>query len=294
MQQLKSLRNVLLATSALVLLAACASDGTGSSLGGGGSGGGASSSSVPQLGVTGTGGATSALGVSALTDPILGTGGVLGGGSNGELGSQIPADQLTPLSSQLAPVATQIASALPLSTVTSQIPGLGVAGTGGLLDDLVGQDPLTGIVGTNGVVGTLVGGGDPGVLGHIIPKGSIPSLPGLPGGLPSGLPSGLALPGGDPTAVITSLAGGLTSGTGQTALTNILSAGTSNPAGTVQGLLTTVSGVAGGAGGVGGASAVSGLGNTVSSVLPAPVATPVKGALTQVSTALAPVTSALP
>ncbi|MDR3498773.1 MAG: hypothetical protein P4L72_06060 [Parvibaculum sp.] len=297
MQQLKSLRNVLLATSALVLLAACASDGTGSSLGGGGSGGGASSSSVPQLGVTGTGGATSALGVSALTDPILGTGGVLGGGSNGELGSQIPADQLKPLSSQLAPVAAQIASALPLSTVTSQLPDLGVAGTGGLLDDVAGQDPLTGIVGTNGVVGTLVGGGNSGALGNVVPAGSVPSLPGLPGGLPSGLPSGLALPGGDPTAVITSLAGGLTSGTGQTALTNIVSAGTSNPNGTVQGLLTSVSGVAGGAGGVGGAggaSAVSGLGNTVSSVLPAPVATPVKGALTQVSTALAPVTSALP
>lgn len=290
MQQLKALRNVLLATSALVLLAACASDGTGSSLGGGGSGGGASSSSVPQLGVTGTGGATSALGVSALTDPILGTGGVLGGGGNGELGSQIPADQLTPLSSQLAPVAAQIASALPLSTVTSQLPDLGVAGTGGLLDDVAGQDPLTGIIGTNGVVGTLVGGGNSGALGNVVPAGSVPSLPGLPGGLPSGL----ALPGGDPTAVITSLAGGLTSGTGQAALTNILSAGTSNPAGTVQGLLTTASGLAGSAGGVGGASTLNGLGNTVSSVLPAPVAAPVQGALTQVTTALAPVTSALP
>lgn len=290
MQQLKSLRNVLLATSALVLLAACASDGSGSSLGGGG---GASSSSVPQLGVTGTGGATSALGVSALTDPILGTGGVLGGGSNGQLGSAIPADQLKPISSQLAPVAAQIASALPLSTVTSQIPDLGVTGTGGLLQDLAGQDPLTAVIGTDGVVGTLVGGGNSGALGNVVPAGSVPSLPGLPGGLPTGS-SGLPL--GDPTAVVTALAGGLTSGSGQAALTNILSAGTADPAGTVQNLVNTATGLAGSAGGgaAGGASALNGLGNTVSSVLPAPVAEPVKGALTQVTSALGPVTSAVP
>jgi hypothetical protein len=283
MQHLKTLRNVLLATSAMALLAACASDSSGSSTGGGGGGGGSTTSSVPQLGVTGTGGATSALGVSALTDPILGTDGVLGGGGDGQLGGQIPASSLDPLSSQLAPVADQIASAVPLSTVTSQLPDLGVTGDGGLLDDVAGQDPLSAVVGTTGVVGTLVGGGNDGVLGDAVPAGSLPTGGGLPGGL--------ALPIGDPTQVVTSLAGGLSNGTDQAALTDLVSSATSDPAGTVQSVVTTVSSIAGGAGSTSGAGAIAGVGNTVSSVLPSAIGTPVDSALTQASTALEPVTT---
>jgi hypothetical protein len=274
MQHLKTLRNMLLATSAMALLAACASDSSGSSLGGGG-GGGASTSSVPQLGVTGAGGATSALGVSALTDPILGTDGVLGGGGNGELGGQIPADQLTPISSQLAPVSEQVASALPLSTVTSQVPQLGVTGDGGLLDDVAGQDPLSDIVGTTGVVGSTLAGGNGGALGDIVPAGSVPSLPGLPGG--------------DPTEIVTSLVGGLSNGSAQAGLTNVVGSLTTDPAGTAQSLVSTATGVLGSAGSTG--DPVAGLTNTIGSVLPASVSGPVNGAVTQVSTALEPVTS---
>lgn len=222
MQILKSMRNVLFATSAMVLLAACASDGVSGGTGGGGGGGGGTTA-VPELGITGTGGVTDALGLAALTDPILGTDGVLGGGGDGQIGGQIPVDQLDPLSSQLEPVAAQIAGALPLDTLTGQIPALGVDGTGGLVADLTGQDLLTPVVGSTGLVGSLLTGGNDGALGDVIPDGTIPALPGadglpaLPdlsgGGLPTlpglgegGLPAlpGLPSGGGDsPLAPVT-------------------------------------------------------------------------------------------
>lgn len=200
----------LLVTTALTLLAACSSDGN-SGLGGGG-GGGVSTLSTPQLGLTGDGGATEALGIASLTDPILGSDGLLGGGDGGEVGGQIPADQLTPLSSQLSPVADQIAGALPLDTVTSQIPALGVDGENGLVQDITGQDPLTGIVGTTGVVGSLLGGGNDGQLGDIVPAGTVPSLPG--GDSTDPLAALTSLTDGTPLAAVT----GAIPGTGSTDL----------------------------------------------------------------------------
>ncbi|MCE9650320.1 MAG: hypothetical protein K8R18_11925 [Parvibaculum sp.] len=196
----------LLLTSALTLLAACSSDGN-SGIGGGSGGGsgGLSTLSAPELGVTGEGGTTEALGVAALTDPILGTDGVLGGGGDGQVGGQIPADQLDPLSSQLQPVSEQIAAAVPLDMVTSQLPALGVNGEDGLVQDLSGQDPLTGIVGSTGVVGALLGGGNDGQLGDVVPAGTVPSLPG----------------GDDPLAALT----GLTAGTPLETLTSALPTG---------------------------------------------------------------------
>jgi hypothetical protein len=196
----------LLLTSALTLLAACSSDGNSGLGGGGGGSGGLSTLSAPELGVTGDGGATEALGVAALTDPILGTDGVLGGGGDGEVGGQIPADQLEPLSSQTGPVAEQIAAAVPLDMVTSQLPDLGVNGEDGLVQDLSGQDPLTGIVGSTGVVGSLLGGGNDGQLGDIVPAGTVPSLPGG---------------GDDPLAALS----GLAEGTPLEALTNVIPVG---------------------------------------------------------------------
>ncbi len=200
----------LLLASVLPLLAACGSDGVSGTGGGGGAPG---TLTTPQLGVTGSGGVTEGLGVAALTDPILGTEGLLGGGSSGELGGVIPMDQLAPISSQLSPVVDQISGAIPLDMVTGQIPGLGVNGKDGLLVDLTGQDPLTGIVGTNGVVGGLLAGGNGGALGDIVPAGTIPSLPGgsgdptaLLGDLTAGTPlaalSGALPTGGDPTAKV--------------------------------------------------------------------------------------------
>lgn len=171
----------LMVASAVAMLAACSSDGS-SGIGGSGGGEGLSTLTTPQLGITGEGGATEAVGLAALTDPILGTDGLLGGGGDGQIGGALPADQLEPLSSQLSPVAGQLADALPLGMITGQLPGLGVDGTGGLVQDLTGQDLLTGIVGSTGVVGGLLGGGNDGPLGSIVPPGTIPSLPGTGAG----------------------------------------------------------------------------------------------------------------
>ncbi|MGB5949982.1 MAG: hypothetical protein WBG82_11730 [Parvibaculum sp.] len=229
---MKRVRNALLATSAMALLAACASDGAGTA--GGGNAG--PLASVPQIGVTGSGGATEATGLAALTDPILGTDGVLGGGSDGLVGGQVPADQLTPLSSQLQPVADQVAGALPLDMVTGQIPALGVNGSDGLVSDLTGQDLLTPIVGTTGILGGTLAGGDSGAIGNIVPAGTIPSLPvdGLPG-LPAlpGVPGGS---GGDPLAPVTDAVATVTSTLGGA------TGGGSGPLAPVTGVLDTVTG----------------------------------------------------
>ncbi len=270
MQTFRSARNLLLATSAMVLLAACVTD-SGSSSSGGSGGGGSTPSSVPQVGLTGTGGTTEALGVAALTDPILGTDGALGGGGTGLLGSAIPADQLAPLSSALDPVVTQVASALPLDTVTSQIPALGVDGSGGVVQDLTGQDPLTDVIGTTGVLGTVTGGGNGVALGDIIPAGTVPSLP--TGSLPSiqGLSS---ITSGDPAATITN-----TLDTATALVTGATGGASSggDPLAPVTGALDTVTSTVTGA--TGGASS--------------PLA-PVTGALGTVTSTLGTVTSALP
>lgn len=263
MESFKRLRNILFATSAMALVAACASDSGSASLGGGG--GGTSTTAVPQLGLTGTGGLTSATGLAPLTDPILGTDGALGGGSTGEIGGKLPTDQLSALSSQLEPVTTQIASALPLDML-SQVPSLGVDGSGGLVQDLSGQDALTPVVGTTGVVGDLLGGGNSGALGNVVPAGAIPGTGGT-GGVP-GLPS---IPGAsgllsDPTATlsdaastVTGLAGGLAGGSGDpvSTVTGVLNTatstlqtatgGSSSPIAPVTGGLSTVTSALAGA-----------------------------------------------
>lgn len=211
MSKLFILRGALLA-AAVFSVSACTTDGTSSIGGSGSSGGSGSTASSPQLGVTGNGGTTQALGVASLTDPILGTTGLVGGGTGGLVGGVLPSGALAPLSSQLAPVTDQIASALPLSTISDSIPGLGVSGPGGLTSDLLGQDPLTGIVGTDGLIAGVVGGGNDGVLGNIIPAGTVPSLPlpstdslsGLTAGTPlNGLTSGLTS-SSDPLSTLTS------------------------------------------------------------------------------------------
>jgi len=269
----------------VVLLAGCASDGNSGS----GSSGGASSTAVPQLGLTGSGGATEALGVSALTDPILGTTGVLGGGGDGQVGGAIPASALAPLSSALKPVVDQVAAAVPLSTITSAVPGLGVDGSGGLVQDVTGQDLLTGVVGSDGLVGSVLGDGNSGALGDVIPAGTIPTLPtgsdptaaltevvstvtgalGGSGGLPS-LPTT-----GTPLDSVTSTLSGLTSG----GLPSLPTTGT--PIDTVTGLLGSSSDPT---------AALTGVVGQVTSTLASsgvPVdLTPVTGVVTTVTNAL--------
>jgi len=210
-----------LAIGAMLLVAACNSDD--SVFGGGpGGGGGGGTSSITSLGVTGEGGMTEKLGLAALTDPLLGTEGVLGGGGDGAIGGQLPpelTEAIAPLTDGLALVVDTLAENLPLGMITDQIPALGVAGEDGLVYDIAGQDPVGMLLGSNGTIPSLVGGGNDGALGDIIPEGAIPGLPGggdggdplapitdlLGGGLP-GLPGGGE--GGDPLAPVTDLLGG--------------------------------------------------------------------------------------
>jgi hypothetical protein len=117
---------------------------------------------------------------------------------------------LDPLSSALAPVTGQLADAIPLDTITSQLPALGVDGSGGLVQDLVGQDVLTGVVGSDGVVGTLLGGGNSGVIGGVVPPGTLPSLP----------------TGSDPTQAVTGLASTVTDALGGAGSGGLPSTGT--------------------------------------------------------------------
>jgi hypothetical protein len=250
----------LLAATLLASVAACSSDGRDGSTAGSGSSQSTLTKrangdpTIPQMGLTGTGGTTDALGVASLVDPILGSDGTLGGGDDGQVGSALPADQLSQLSSQTAPVAGQIANALPLDMVTSQIPGLGVAGQGGLVDDIVHQDPVSDILGTNGAVGALVGGGNNGALGDVVPAGSVPALPAQVAGNPldtaESLPSSgqlqtvtgaLTQSGANPADILPTL-GALSGGTsGSTAPTDIVGNITkiANPA-VVTGLVSQV------------------------------------------------------
>ena len=211
--------NTAVAFGAMLLVAACSSDG--SSFAGSGGGGGGGAEPVAALGVTGEGGISETLGVAALTDPLLGTEGVLGGGGEGMIGGELPPelqDGLAPLADGLAPVVDTASESLPLGMITEQVPSLGIAGEGGLVEDLSGQDPLTMLLGGNGTVPLLVGGGNDGALGDIVPKGAVPGLPGGDGGAPGldGLPLvgdllGGGLPGGDgadPLAPVTDLIGG--------------------------------------------------------------------------------------
>ncbi|MBX3495174.1 MAG: hypothetical protein KF769_02935 [Parvibaculum sp.] len=217
--------NTAIALGAMLLVAACSSDGASfAGSGGGGGGGGGGPEPVATLGVTGEGGVTETLGLAALTDPLLGTEGVLGGGGEGMVGGEMPPelqDGVAPLADGLAPVVDTASESLPLGMVTEQIPALGIAGEGGLVEDLTGQDPLTMLLGSSGTVPTLIGGGNDGALGDIVPEGAIPGLPGGDGGLPGldGLPligdlSGGDLPGlpggdgADPLAPVTDLIGG--------------------------------------------------------------------------------------
>jgi len=218
--------------AAVISVAACSTDGLGLNALGSGSG---LSTSALQLGVTGDGGVTSTLGVASLTDPALGTSGLLGGGSDGIIGGLLSSAPLSPLSTAVSPTADQMASTLPLSTVSDSAPALGVDGSGGLTSDLLGQDPLTGVVGTDGMVADVSGGGNDGQVGDVVPAGAVPALP-IPstdtiGGLTDGtdpvstLTSTLPVDATNPTGSLTDVTGltdTLTSATGSTSPTDLV------------------------------------------------------------------------
>lgn len=136
---------------------------------------GASALGATQLGVSGGGGASEELLGADLLTPLIGDGGLLGGtlggGEDGVLAgnlpaeSPFPADALSPLTSGLA-------------QIESQAPSLGISGEGGLSEDLLGYDLTGALVGTEGglVPNLLTGGGDA-PLGAIVPEGSAPLAP---------------------------------------------------------------------------------------------------------------------
>ena len=191
---------------AAMALAGCVDSSTPILGSGGGGGGGGSSTTGIDLGVTDTGGAGNDLALQGITDPLLGTGGLLGGGNDGALGQLLPSTVMDPLANGLSTITTPLADALPIDQINSSLPALGVAGDGGLLADVLGQDPVGPLIGTNGTLVALLGGGNDGALGDLTGGG----LPGLPGGgsgsnplspiadlLGGGLPGSGGLPGID-------------------------------------------------------------------------------------------------
>lgn len=150
---------------------------------------------VMGLGLLGDGGLLADLAGSDVLGGAVDTSGVLGatlaGGNDGLLGALLDGQDA------LAPVVQPVAAALPLSTVTeglSQAPALGVAGAGGLVQDLLGVDLVGNLTGTE----NPLGGGNGGLLGSLVPAGEPPlaaagtAVTGLLGVVAGSQPSPLA------------------------------------------------------------------------------------------------------
>ncbi|HMM15435.1 MAG TPA: hypothetical protein PKA57_12475, partial [Parvibaculum sp.] len=176
------------------------------------------------LGVTGSDGLLADLTGADLGGALLGGQGLIpagvAGGNDGLLGAVLGNHVADPL---LAPVA----QAMPISTLTdglSQVPQLGVTGTGGVVASLLGTDLLGNLVGTQGAAPSVLAGGSSGAIGSQMPAGdpplaplgsgalqaldvlagnapsplggALPALPGLPAGGSAALPGTGALTGG--------------------------------------------------------------------------------------------------
>ena len=127
------------------------------------------------LGVGGEGGVSEELLGTDLLTPLIGGGGLvgatLGGGDEGMLAGNLPADSPVPAGA-LAPLTDGLAQ------VQSQVPSLGISGDGGLGEDLFGQDIAGLLVGTEeGLVPVLLSGGSEAQLGGVVPEGSAPLAP---------------------------------------------------------------------------------------------------------------------
>lgn len=176
------------------------------------------------LGVTGSDGLLADLTGADLGGALLGGQGLIpagvAGGNDGLLGAVLGNHVSDPL---LAPVA----QAMPVSTLTdglSQVPQLGVTGTGGVVASLLDTDLLGNLVGTQGAAPSVLAGGSSGAIGSQMPAGdpplaplgsgalqaldvlagnapsplggALPALPGLPAGGSAALPGTGALTGG--------------------------------------------------------------------------------------------------
>ncbi|HVV27822.1 MAG TPA: hypothetical protein VHC40_07635 [Rhizomicrobium sp.] len=120
------------------------------------------------LGITGANGVTSSL---------LGSD-VVGGAVNSLLGSDNAVSQITgtPTTASGQGLVPKLATQLQTGTTTPTAgAGLGGAGDGGLVSDVIGSDALGMVTGDTGVIGANLAGGNDGLLGSVI--GAAPLLP---------------------------------------------------------------------------------------------------------------------
>lgn len=129
------------------------------------------------LGVTGSGGLLADLTGADLGGALLRGQGLIpagvAGGNDGLLGAVLGNHVSDPL---LAPVV----QAMPVSTFTdglSQVPQLGVTGTGGVVASLLGTDLLGNLIGTQGAAPSMLAGGSSGAIGSQMPAGDPPLAP---------------------------------------------------------------------------------------------------------------------
>lgn len=129
---------------------------------------------IVGLGILGSGGLVADLAGADMLGGTLDTSGVVGasiaGGNDGLLGSLLNSQAGNP---PLAPVAGPLASALPASALDdalSALPALGLTGSGGLVDDLIGTNLVGSLIGSN----TAAAGGNSGLLGNVVPTEAPP------------------------------------------------------------------------------------------------------------------------
>lgn len=197
------------------------------------------------VGLTGTGGLSQDLLGSDVVGPLLGNSGVISdnisGGSDTLLGTLLQENgPQTPVQNVLPTVPTEVVGA-----ALNQVPGLGVLGSGGLTEDVLGPHPDGNLISTESGAGRVLGTGSDGTFGSTLNTDSPPlavvgqtgsdalnslagnndpllgdvagNLPGdvpVPGDLP--LPGDLPVPGdlptGDLPTVVSELVSGVTEG----------------------------------------------------------------------------------
>ncbi len=128
-------------------------------------------------GVTGNGGLSQDLLGSDVIGPLLGNSGVISdnisGGNDHLLGALLQDNgPQSPVQNLLPAVPTET-----VGNLLSQAPALGVLGTGGLAEDVLGPHPDGNLIGTDSGVGAVLGSGNDGTLGSVLATESPPAAP---------------------------------------------------------------------------------------------------------------------
>jgi hypothetical protein len=209
------------------------------------SGSGEGEMSGDGLGVTGKGGVIADLTGTDLGGAVLGVHGVIpsgiSGGNDGFLGALLADENDNPTLQALAQL-------LPTSTVAAgleEMPSLGLTGSGGVSEVVLGNDLVGNIVGSAGTAG----GGGSGLVASSLPSTSLPTS-----ALGDALTTGLNIVAGNTTSPLSTVGGALapassavSSGISQT-LSGINSIGSTNGGGTattMNTVTTTVSNTTG-------------------------------------------------